>query len=385
MFARAKDFSYLCMIFRKLTTNMHNNTIKITRPMKLNQTLKVSTMLLVLAVVLFACKESPYVPEPGDNNEAGSNTFMPVPSVDKDDVTKFPNFTFPDGTLTPDPAKKFLTVKQAIAEGRKLGNNKSTSDKYYIYGYVSGWNKEATESSQKNAAGSLCFYIKDNPTDLENFYCYRAYAGASKKKFSSLEDLPIGTVVIMYTYIYNYGGTIETSGSDNAYIYVRTCREPELTTDGTLENPYSIADMCKVINYVDLGGSAATEDVYVKGYAVGLGKVGAADPIKGEDLRLDSTKFVADGTDINILLADDINESIISNMAVVDLEGRANKTIRNSINLQFGTDKVDVYHKQVLIKGNINKTAEEGDHFPGNFKLVSPTYVKLENGKEISK
>ncbi|MBP5641997.1 MAG: hypothetical protein J6W92_02920 [Paludibacteraceae bacterium] len=371
--------------------------------MKAKQTMKVSAMLLVLALTLFACKESPYVSEPGDNKEAGSNQIRPLPTVDLDDISQFPNFHFPDGTLTPDIEKRQLTVKQAIAKGHEIGSGQTSSDFYYVYGYVSAIEEDENAKAISGGYGNFYFYLKDKPTDIDQFYCYQAYAGPNQKKFMSTQDLQVGNRVIIYTQLLNYGNVIETPGGKNThgYIYSRTFREPDLQGDGTLENPYHVSDIGTVLSYISIGGVKPKEEVYIKGYVVGCVKR----PAEGEPAEAEQAHYVSPFTSAeNLLLAESVSETVAYNFGelvyfnIDETNDPETDVICLAMNIKDFTEKKDkdtgeitykpysltgtyaeqIKNHEILVKCNLTELY-------GMPAIDHVTYIKLPDGTEITR
>lgn len=360
--------------------------------MKAKQTMKVSAMLLVSVLTLFACKESPYVSEPGDNKEAGSDQIRPLPTVDLDDISQFPNFHFPDGTLTPDIEKKQLTVKQAIAKGHEIGSGQTSSDFYYVYGYVSAIEEDENAKAISDGYGNFYFYLKDKPTDIDQFYCYQAYAGPNQKKFLSTQDLQVGNRVIVYTQLLNFGNTIETPGGKgtHGYIYSRTFREPELKGEGTLENPYHVSDIGTVLSFVAIGGSKPIENVYIEGYAIGCLNHSGNENAIAEEAQYQSPFNVR----MNLLLAEELSEESGYNfgeLAFLDIcpSGQSSDKFMKAIHIMDflpngnpvpenakGTYAAEVLGKKVIVKGNLQEVY-------GMAGIKNLNYVKLHNGVEI--
>lgn len=122
--------------------------------------------------------------------------------------------TIPEGTLT---------VKEALIKGLELGKGNTTTEKYYIKGYVS--RLDAGHASAMSGYGNGVFYIADNKDGEKNmeFEAYQVY-GKNGTKFTAAqaEAIEVGDFVILYGQITNYNGTIETVGRGASYVYYST-------------------------------------------------------------------------------------------------------------------------------------------------------------------
>ncbi|MBO7457445.1 MAG: hypothetical protein J6T71_06450 [Paludibacteraceae bacterium] len=129
--------------------------------------------------------------------------------------------------VTPDPAGAdvpagTLTVYEAIAVSDSIGAGKTTTDEYYVKGWVR--KLDSKHESGVTSYGNGTFYIaptNDGTTDGITFEAYQVY-GKNKQKLTSADQVAIGDFVVIRGKISNYNGTAETVGKGAAYIYYST-------------------------------------------------------------------------------------------------------------------------------------------------------------------
>ena len=221
--------------------------------MKLNKLF--AAFMLIMAVAFAACEEID-IPGPG-----------PKPN----DTTTVVVGEAPDTTGWNIPAE-CLTVAQAREICAKLESGATTGTKYYVKGWVKKLaNKHADGISQYNNA---LFYMEDvkDANSQEDFYAYQVY-GLDGAKITHPEAVAVGDYVVVFGELTNYNGTYETVGKGAAYIWKSTnpnlsgssSGNPpsgEVTGAGTLENPYTAADVLSLNN-------SKTGEYWVKAYIVG--------------------------------------------------------------------------------------------------------------------
>lgn len=319
--------------------------------MKRNDIIK-STLLLMIAVALFSCKENPYIANPGD---ADTDATRPLITVELDDST----------AMYPAKPADCITVKEALRIGHAMNpsemdkTTKTSLKRYKIFGYVSELvndkNADASNKNVVNSYGNFFFYMKDKPTDIESFYCYQVYAGPGQKKFTDLNEIPVGTWVVIDTYIYNYSSTIETPGTgDRGYMVSRSYDKvrPDFVGDGSLETPYTIVDIIEVNKFAKFGGPIQTKDQYVKGYIVGTA-ANTTNDIRGiDDMRLEP-EFDNKAIDRkSILIADEQSTTLTADeVALYPLSVTA---IAKVLSL-YKEDHPENYHKEILMHGTISE------------------------------
>lgn len=138
--------------------------------------------------------------------------------------------------------------------------------------------------------------------------------------------------------------TITATDGTNSASYTLTVTK--LTGDGSFENPYTVADM--QLLYTNGTYSSITDNVWVKGYIVGIFADGSA------------SKFStgSDGeTKSNMALADDANAGSYERTDLVAVQLSNKSNVRNVANIVENTDNVG---KEVIVYGNINKIYIDG-------------------------
>lgn len=226
------------------------------------------TLTAMVAMVLFGCKETPYINEPGDNSY--NYDTIPVallPNPDPDPV----GFDIPAGCLN---------VYEAVDSCKRLSNGGTTQEKHYVKGWVRSF--DGKHESGVEQYGNGTFYIaatKDGRSDSKMFEAYQVY-GKDGKKLVSLDQVKIGDFVIIYGQLTVYNGTAETVGKGAAYIYASTNPQFDPKEDPTKITPdpegadvpegtltvYEARHICDSIG----SGKTTTDEYYVKGWVCRL-------------------------------------------------------------------------------------------------------------------
>lgn len=129
----------------------------------------------------------------------------------------------PDTTnITPDPAganvpADAINVYQALKIGETLATGTSTSETYYIKGWVC--NVTYPSASDLSTYGNMTLNIaatNDGTADMFSFYGYRVKS-VGNTKFTNNNQMQVGDFVVIQCKIKNYNGTIEND--NGAYLY----------------------------------------------------------------------------------------------------------------------------------------------------------------------
>ena len=166
-------------------------------------------MTAVVAMVLFGCKENPYINAPGDNT---LNTDS-IPSIALPDPEDPVGFELPAGCIS---------VYDACRISDSIGSGQTSTDKYYIKGWVRRFDGKHESGMEKFGNGT--FFIaatNDGRSDTKLFEAYQVF-GKDGKKFTSMDQVVLGDFVVIYGQITNYNGTAETPGKGSAYVYAST-------------------------------------------------------------------------------------------------------------------------------------------------------------------
>ncbi len=214
-----------------------------------------------LAVALFAagCSESPAIKNPGDNshNQEGITT-LPEPE----------NIDIPDSTLTVAQARKICS---------QLASGASTTEKYYVKGWIQSLDEDNASAIQNY--GNAIFTLAGVSTGVstQTLIAYQVY-GKDGKKIQTEKAIAVGDYVVLYGQLTNYKGTYETVGRGAAYVYSSTndvfngkIDTTVITPDpegadvpaGTL-NVYQANALCDSL--ISTSGKTTTNKYYIKGY-----------------------------------------------------------------------------------------------------------------------
>lgn len=127
----------------------------------------------------------------------------------------------PEGANVPEGA---LNVYEALEIGKGLASGATTPQKYYVKGYVSRF--DAKHESGMSSYGNGTFYIAANKEGMvtKEFEAYQVYGRDGKPfdKSTQMDAVQVGDFVVIYGYLTNYNGTIETTGKGAAYVYYST-------------------------------------------------------------------------------------------------------------------------------------------------------------------
>ena len=160
----------------------------------------------VVAMAFWGCKENPYITSPGDNTQ---NTDT-IPEI-------------ADPTPTPDPAgvdipEGTITVNEAVKIAKKLAAGETSKEKYFIKGWVVGFNRSSTFETDFPKYGNDFVYLssRQDGKGSKQFYAYRIL-GKFGAKLPDQECIQMGDFVVISCYPMNYNGIYESSGACFAY------------------------------------------------------------------------------------------------------------------------------------------------------------------------
>ncbi len=121
-----------------------------------------------------------------------------------------------------------ITCAEAIAIGKQLNDRAATSEVYYIKGIVV---ENITSKSSLLNYGNMNFYMVDALTDTERFEAYQVF-GVDSARFTDMQQIVPGNVVVLKAKIYRYGEQIETEGQGKWFVYSSTNTFVPDTTGG---------------------------------------------------------------------------------------------------------------------------------------------------------
>lgn len=246
-----------------------------------------------------------------------------------------------------------LTVAQAREICAKLESEATTGTKYYVKGWVKKLASKHEEGVTKY--NNAVFYIEDvkGANSHDDFEAYQVY-GPNGSKITSLDQVVVGDYVVLYGELTNYMGTYETVGKGAAYIWKSTnpnlsgtnSGNPpsgEVTGAGTLENPYTAADILSLNN-------TKTGEYWVKAYIVG--QVNGVSMSSNSEFNAPfSGSTNEDGSvnayNTNILIAMSADVANVTQCVPVQLPTGA---LRSGLNL---AQNPDMDSKEVLLYGSL--------------------------------
>lgn len=214
---------------------------------------------LVIGALVFctACDEQSYIPSPGDNTfSQDSLIYAPDPDISMVNI--------PEGAITVDSARAICAA---------LESGKSTTEKYYVKGWIS-----ALHGNNENAIanyGNAVFYMVDNrkKNKDKNLLAYQLY-GKNGNRITQQEMIQVDDYVVIYGPLTNYNGTYETVGQGKAYIYSSSnalfnAPDPAPTPDpegaDVPEGAINVYRACDISDSIG-SGKTTTEKYYIKGY-----------------------------------------------------------------------------------------------------------------------
>jgi len=219
----------------------------------------------------------------------------------------------------------------------------------------------------------MTFTMVDDVNNIsESFTAYQVY-NIGAVKFTSVDQVEAGDVVVLHTQITNYYGTPESTGKGTANLYSSTNEKavngggtsggggdtPDpsgLTGDGSESNPYTANDVIALAN-------TKTGSYYVKGYIVGQ-IAGGATGMSGNTEYAAPFTANSNNTNTNILIATSATETTDANVVPVQLPTGA---LRDGLNLIANSSLLG---QEVIIYGSLEK-------YFGQAGVKSPVYAKV--------
>ncbi len=165
---------------------------------------------LMVALVLFGCKETPYITSPGNNDM----NYDSIPVVADPDPTPAP-----EGVAIPEGA---INVNQAVNIAKKLQPGEITEQEYYIMGWVNKFDDvqrgkaDFEEKFQRYGNDYVYLSARQDGLGTKLFYCYRIL-GKSGAPLPDHDALLIGDFIVVKCKITNYNGIYESSGTCSMY------------------------------------------------------------------------------------------------------------------------------------------------------------------------
>ena len=166
------------------------------------------SLTVVVAMLLIGCKERAYIDGPGDNSHNITQDSIPVepdpePSADPEGVD------IPDGTID---------VNEAVRLTKKLYAGQVSAQKYFIKGWVKGFNRGDSFDNDFPRYGNDFVYLsaRQDGEGPKQFYAYRLL-GKFGAKLPDLDCVKEGDFIVISCYLTNFNGIYESSGACFTY------------------------------------------------------------------------------------------------------------------------------------------------------------------------
>ena len=158
---------------------------------------------------------------------------------------------------------------------KTLGSDVQSPNEVYIKGKISQI-ADAGTFTEGGTFGNATFYISDDGSQNNEFYCYRILYLGNKKFKAGQTDIKVGDDVIVCGKVVNYKGNTPETVQGSAFLYelngVSDGGEPTPVGDpkgtGTVDDPYNpagAANAVKDLTWTSNDVYETTGDVYVKG------------------------------------------------------------------------------------------------------------------------
>ena len=149
-----------------------------------------------------------------------------------------------------------------------------TTGEVYVKGKISRIANNGT-FGQSGTYGNASFYISEDGTEKDEFYCFRILY-FNNEKYTSGTDIKVGDEVVVYGKLMNYQGKTPETEAGKACLYSLNGKTDgsggggggDTPAAGTKTNPYTVAqalDAVKVLTWTDKDNYETTDEVYVKG------------------------------------------------------------------------------------------------------------------------
>lgn len=246
----------------------------------------------------------------------------------------------------------------------KLESGAVSEQAYFIKGKVASI---ATDKNgnvlnfDQGTFGNASFYISDDGTATNQFYCYRVlYLGNKKWASGDGDILKVGDDVIVYAKLTLYNGKTPETAQNEGFLYslngVSKGGVPEEgnkpSDHSTLEKPYTVSEAV----------AAGSGNEYVKGFIVGS--------VEGQKIAEGAHFSTENAVNTNILIAESASETDLTKVMAVQLPSGTD--IRTKLNIK---DNAGNLGKEVVLYGSI-------ENYFGQMGLKTVTFAVLD-GVEI--
>ena len=166
------------------------------------------------------------------------------------------------------------TVQGALAAVKDLTWTSNTdyqsTEEVYVKGKISRIADKGTYT-EGGTYGNASFYISDDGTQNNEFYCFRILYLGNKKFAEGDTDIKVGDEVVICGKLMNYKGNTPETVSGKAYLYALNPNGgggSSSTGSGTQADPYTVQGALaavKDLTWTSNTDYQSTEEVYVKG------------------------------------------------------------------------------------------------------------------------
>ncbi len=232
------------------------------------------------------------------------------------------------------------------------------TDVVYVKGIISRIANKGT-FTEGGTYGNASFYISEDGTESDEFYCFRVLYLGNKKYESGQTDIKVGDEVVICGKLMNYRNNTPETVAGEAYLYSLNSNggggdnPPVLETEGegNLNSPYTVNDVKAIYD----ANAASSDKVFVKGYIVGY--VDGSAKTVGEGARFAIDPTVAP-TVSNLLVAASPRESDVTKCIPVQLPTENNAPgIREGLNLKDHPENLGL---EITLYGTITKYFDYG-------------------------
>jgi len=218
-------------------------------------------LIAALAMVMFGCKENPYIASPGSDNDQIPDT---IPSIADPDPSPDPEgITIPEGTIS---------VNEAVDIAKSLPSGGVTTKTYYIKGWVVGFDRGDSFEKDFPIYGNDFVYLsaRQDGYGLKRFYCYRLL-GPNGAKLPDLECILYGDFIVIQCKITNYSDVYENSGDCWAMMSTNEHFKEKFGDVKPAETIYATCAEARAAALALASGSSSTDIYVVEGYVQSKG------------------------------------------------------------------------------------------------------------------
>ena len=235
---------------------------------------------------------------------------------------------------------------------------------YFVKGKISQIGKDSKTGedltyTQSGTYSNATFYISDDGSTGNEFYCYRVSYLGNKKFITGQTDIKVGDEVVIYGELMNYRGNTPETVQGSAYLYSlngetqgQGGEEGKPAGNGTQADPYNVAaaiNAVKDLTWTSNDSYEKTGPYFVKGKISQIGK----DSKTGEDLTYTQSGTYSNAT---FYISDDGSTGNEFYCYRVSYLGNK-KFITGQTDIKVG-DEVVIYGELMNYRGNTPETVQ---------------------------